>query len=312
MLKNFRFLLDFIKTERTYKFISKKYEKHVKKFPNLARLAFDLVGLKVSIYGRFENDELKVLENNVFNKIDCSNSTCLDIGANIGNHSVFFSNFFANVYSFEPHPDNYYLLKFNTRKFNNIKIFNFGSSNIDENKYIFTPNAVDMGFSIVDENILESIKDKNKRDKVSRERIKIELKNLDNYLESNKVEKIKFIKIDVESYEYQSLIGLKNIINKNYPIIALEQHEGQFDKIKKTTTSIEFLKENSYNFFYEPIFLNRKKNKNKILRAASKLFFYLQILFTSKNEKLFKLKKIEAFEVTSYPMIIASTIDLNL
>ena len=162
MLKNFRFLLDFIKTERTYKFISKKYEKHVKKFPNLARLAFDLVGLKVSIYGRFENDELKVLENNVFNRIDCSNSSCLDIGANIGNHSVFFSN----VYSFEPHPDNYYLLKFNTRKFKNIKTFNFGSSDIDENKYIFTPNAVDMGFSIVDENILESIKDKNKTSRI--------------------------------------------------------------------------------------------------------------------------------------------------
>ena len=32
----------------------------------------------------------------VFNKIECSNSSCLDIGANIGNHSVFFANFFPS------------------------------------------------------------------------------------------------------------------------------------------------------------------------------------------------------------------------
>lgn len=31
--------------------------------------------------------------------------TCLDIGANIGNHSVRFSQIFRQVYAFEPHPD---------------------------------------------------------------------------------------------------------------------------------------------------------------------------------------------------------------
>ena len=58
MFKSIKRLFDFIKTERTFKFMAEKYHAHVKEFPNLANLAFDIIGLKVSIYGRFENDEL--------------------------------------------------------------------------------------------------------------------------------------------------------------------------------------------------------------------------------------------------------------
>ena len=137
MIKNFRKALNIIRTERAFKYISGKYEDHVKQFPNLASSAFDEIGLRISLSGRFEYSELKVLEKKVFSKIDCINSSCLDIGAYIGNHSAFFANFFSNIYSFEPYPDSYYLLRFNLKNFKNVKTFNYGASDIDESRHMY-------------------------------------------------------------------------------------------------------------------------------------------------------------------------------
>ena len=91
MLKNFKKLLNLIITENIFKYTTEKYKEHIKKFPNIVHPAFDVIGPHISLFGRFEHNELKVLEKRVFNKIDCSNSSCLDIGANIGNHSVVLS-----------------------------------------------------------------------------------------------------------------------------------------------------------------------------------------------------------------------------
>ena len=311
MLKNFKKLLNLVITENIFKYTTEKYKEHIKKFPNIAYLAFDVMGPHISLFGRFESNELKVLEEKVFNKIDCSNSSCLDIGANIGNHSVFFANFFSSVDCFEPQPDNYYLLKFNVKKFQNIRTFNFGASDIDEHQYLYTPNSTNMGFSTLDGTGLESANERNMENYVNNGKIKVELKNLDNFYKENKIKKISFIKIDVEGHEYKSLTGLKNTITRDSPIIALEQFVGQFDQIKKTTQTIDFLKKHLYNFYYEPIFFQRKKSKNKILRAVNKILFYLQILFDKDKINLYRLKTIEKFDVKSYPMIIASKFDLN-
>ena len=307
MIKNFKKILDRIRTKRTYKYVLKKNSDQLKKFPNLACLVYDEVGLIISLFGRCEYDELKVLERKVFSKIDCANSSCLDIGANIGNHSVFFANFFSNIYSFEPYPDSYYLLKFNSKNFNNIKTFNFGASDVDENQYMYIATDTTMSRNTLFSDRVEP----KKIEQIHPKKIKVELKNLDNLLKENKVKKISFIKIDIEGYEYKALIGLKNTIINDSPIIVLEQWTDAFDEIKKTTKSIDFLKKNHYKFFYEPNYFRRKKNKNKILRSINKIIFFLQILFDSKKINLCGLKKIENFEIKPYLMIIASKINLS-
>ena len=307
MIKNFKKILDIIRTKRTYKYVLKKNSDQLKKFPNLACLVYDEVGLILSLFGRCEYDELKVLERKVFSKIDCANSSCLDIGANIGNHSVFFANFFSNIYSFEPYPDSYYLLKFNSKNFSNIKTFNFGASDVDENQYMYIASDTTMSRNTLFSDRVEP----KKIEQIHPKKIKVELKNLDNLLKENKVKKISFIKIDIEGYEYKALIGLKNTIINDSPIIVLEQWTDAFDEIKKTTKSIDFLKKNHYKFFYEPNYFRRKKNKNKILRSINKIIFFLQILFDSKKINLCGLKKIENFEIKPYLMIIASKINLS-
>ena len=306
MIKNFKKLLNLIRAERAHKYLIERHNDHVKKFPNLASCVFDEHGLTLSLFGRCEYDELRVLEQKVFSKIDCANSSCIDIGANIGNHSVFFANFFSNIYSFEPYPNSYYLLKFNSKNYKNITTFNFGSSDIDENQYMYISTNITMSRN----SLFSDRVDPKKIDQIHPKKIKVELKNLDSFLKENKVKKISLIKIDIEGYEYKALIGLKNTIINDSPIIAFEQWTDAFDEIKKTTKSIDFLKNNLYKFFYEPIYFKRKKNKNKILRAINKIIFFLQILFDSKKINLCDLKKIENFEIRPYPIIMASKINL--
>ena len=63
---------------------------------------------------------------------------------------------------------------------------------------------------------------------------------------------------------------------------------------------------NSYNFFYEPEFFQRRKSKNKFLRAIYRVIYVLQILLNIKKVNSYRIKEIKTFEVKPYPIIIAS------
>jgi FkbM family methyltransferase len=86
------------------------------KFPQVAIFSFDHIGLRINIDGRYERDVLdlisKFFESNIEN---ASENVALDIGANIGNHSLFFANFFKQVISFEPNPRTFDILQFNAK-----------------------------------------------------------------------------------------------------------------------------------------------------------------------------------------------------
>lgn len=66
-------------------------------------------------------------------------------------------------------------------------------------------------------------------------------------------EKVDFIKIDVEGFEYNVLLGAKNILNRYSPIIFIEVFEQNEDKVFEllkqfSYKKIEDLGENNYIF----------------------------------------------------------------
>ncbi len=79
--------------------LKKNHNELIKKYPNLAIFAFDRIGADISVYGMYEKEILETLESCIFNKIDTQNSACVDVGANVGNHTLYFAQFFNKVYS---------------------------------------------------------------------------------------------------------------------------------------------------------------------------------------------------------------------
>jgi FkbM family methyltransferase len=213
---------------------------HIENYPQLAIFSFDHIGLIINNEGRYENRHLLFILDYLKLVIPYPNrSTALDIGANIGNHSVYFSEFFGSVYAFEPNPRTFALLKVNSEFAcfkKNIKCFNFGLS--DSNGHLlFKSNRSNTGGSTI-----VNASSKNTNDSV----FFIDVKRADDIeklLESD----ISLIKIDIEGHELSALKGASEIIQKNKPIILFEQHTDNF--VNGTSSVVDYLRELNYKFF---------------------------------------------------------------
>ena len=109
------------------KFLNKANREHMARYPQLACYSFDLITTFIHLEGQYERDQLELLARDVFPKLSHP-SACLDVGANIGNHSVHFAGHFGQVISFEPHPRNFALLSINADLSDAITPLNVGAS----------------------------------------------------------------------------------------------------------------------------------------------------------------------------------------
>lgn len=136
----------------------------------------------------------------------------LDIGANIGNHSLFFLKFLNcnKVHSFEPVKSNLTFLKKNVEQYLDKSII-YDIALSDKEGYATLYNSQmgnDGGFSLHSySNGSSFIVEDN-----------ISTKKLDSYNLNN----ISMIKIDVENHENEVLDGARDTINRNKPIIFVE------------------------------------------------------------------------------------------
>ena len=133
----------------------------------------------------------------------------IDIGANVGLHSVRFAEYFDNVVSFEPSYTNFECLKDNTKSFSNIKINKKAIGAKEETLNLVIPDdCFNCGaYSFVD------FKEYNGRTQTeSVEVITIDSLNLIPDL----------IKIDTQGFEYPVLIGALATITKHKPVMIIE------------------------------------------------------------------------------------------
>ena len=89
---------------------------------------------------------------------DSKNFSALDIGANIGNHSVFLSKFFKKIHSFEPNPKTYDVLSLNSKYSNTKKSFiNFFFKLLKSNNFAEKPKVEESFIKINDSFILDEV-----------------------------------------------------------------------------------------------------------------------------------------------------------
>ncbi len=224
--------------------------------------------------------EKKALER--FSKYLDQKGVIYDIGANIGNHTVYFSKYLCpkKIYAFEPVHECFDLLSKNIKQNNipNVEIHNVAVGNMNST----TSMEIDTT------NIGSS---------------KISIKNLEDNiqvitLDSLNINPPDFIKIDVEGYEQFVLSGAKKILTEHSPIIWVEIFRNNFLNVDNLLTEFGYccLEKYEHNYIYKKP--NNENEKDLFIQNLKKYTFeyYDTILeearakykYISQNEKMLK------------------------
>ncbi len=176
-------------------------------------------------------------------------SVVVDCGANIGNHSIFWSLFSKTVHAIEPLKENYKILCKNIKdnKHGEIIAHQFVLGN-KENKY---------DAQVISDNRSCAQFKENPSGKYTSKRL--------DELISGKVD---FMKIDVEGAEYQVLLGAQHILKEYKPVLFLEMHSLVNSELH--TNILNYLTDFGYeigkSLFVDNVFTKRYKRfykKNK-------------------------------------------------
>jgi FkbM family methyltransferase len=209
----------------------------LRKNRQMAVFANSYVGILVNQFGYFEHEDLEILFeylsplHPIFRE-----GVALDIGANIGNHTMWFSDHFSHVHAFEPNPRTYALLAFNSAPLANVTAHQLG---LGDRKGELTLSA-DLLHPEVSSLKLE-------RSSLT-DQILVKVQTIDELALSRKGD-VCFVKIDVEGFEEQVLRGGARSFAASQPLIVMEQHETEFSE--GASTSIKILSNLGYKFAWE-------------------------------------------------------------
>lgn len=179
--------------------------------PPLAIFAFDHVGRSVELWGRYERDELALLMQCLEDLVD-RGGVAVDVGANVGNHALFFAAHFAEVLAFEPHPRTHALLALNASLRSNVRCFPFALSDRVGTAMLATPPG-NAGMASIE-----------KADGAAESRgaVEVPLRRLDDLAELAG-RRVALLKIDVEGHEAAVIRGAQAVLRRDRPAVVFEQ-----------------------------------------------------------------------------------------
>lgn len=149
----------------------------------------------------------------------------IDVGANIGQYTKKMSDLVGSsgrVIAFEPMRETFYLLGSNVNKFeykSNVSLFNTALSDKTEVLGMELPK-LDSGLDNYYQAHLAKVDS-------GRSVLCITIDSL------NLPEKIKLVKIDAEGHELPVIIGMEKIIERDYPVLIVENHGDEVERFLK-------------------------------------------------------------------------------
>ena len=180
------------------------------KFYNLNKAIYNLIVKSIGI-NNFENDNLsgeknllKVVLNNFKEPV------IFDIGGNVGNYSNSIKTLSSDsiLYSFEPHPKTYEILKKNAAKYGYLA-YNLACGNSDS-KMLLYDYEEELEGSEHATLFKETFENLYHKKSISYE---VDVITLDNFIQGNNIDRINLLKIDTEGNEYNVLLGAKECLN---------------------------------------------------------------------------------------------------
>jgi FkbM family methyltransferase len=181
--------------------------------------ALYLLGLKGMNYGGGanwgESGEAKALRDYITQSTQRSSSFILfDVGANVGDYALATSALLGSkrtlykIFCFEPAQDTFLKLKENTKNVPSITCVNIAlGPSVRQSKL----------YSLVGESGLASVYNRHVFSHESHELTSeaVQVKSLDIFCFEQKIDRINFLKLDVEGYEYEVLLGATDLLKRN-------------------------------------------------------------------------------------------------
>ena len=198
------------------------------------------IGKSIEKYGEFSQ-----LEARVFEQICKAGDVVIEVGANIGAHTLYLSKLVGNgyVFAFEPQRLVFQNLCANLALNSISNVYAYQEAISDENGSILIPEC-----DFTKNNNFGGINIENTKNGTTVNRQK-----LDNFL--NKIDRLKLLKIDVEGMEILVIKGAKELIDKFRPIIYIEN-----DRQEHSKELIELLWSLDYKMYWHLPKLYNKSN----------------------------------------------------
>lgn len=221
-----------------------------------AVLANDWVGLQISVDGIYEREQLIGVFSflaplaSIFIK-----GRALDIGANVGNHTIFFASRFAEVHAFEPGEVAHDLLVLNTKRRENVHTHRLALGSTAGTGRLVA-QAGNLGASTVspiDEGSSSG---------------GFAIAPLDQVKLLSQDCSIELMKVDVEGFELDVINGALDTIRRDQPVILIEQRLQDFAGIDSETPALSCLRREGYAIVW---FAHVPKRQNWIFRARASL-----------------------------------------
>lgn len=201
-----------------------------------------------------EREEIKLL----YEKIK-PGMTAIDIGGNIGFYTILLSKIVGNngrVYVFEPDPVNYHYLILNTKGLKNVYLNNYAVGAKTGKIKLYSSDGLNWCHQTYDSGENRKFKE-------------IECIAIDDYLKND--EKIDFIKIDIEGYDYYAFWGMKETIKRSNEVMLLGEFHPYFLKEAGVNPEDFLLLLKNMNFHIK--FFNSSKINDYKLKINDKHFY---------------------------------------
>ena len=276
--------------------LNKRRREFINQFPQVACFAFDHISTEIAVRGRFERAGLEFLSSQLFSRMK-NRRLCLDVGANIGNHSLAFAEHFGRVLAFEPNPRTFKLLAINAELARNIMPYRLGASNRKETITAYQ-DGLNLGATTTVRSIAE-YRAQNQNGVIST--VQFDVDRLDCVLSASDLHQVDFIKLDVEGQEAAALEGMEAILRASGPIVAMEALADSFKGGK--LPSVEILKSHGYTHIYG--LEGTRYDSARLPSFMRKPFKRVRKLFGSDMQR-YTLKKLDDVVPRYHRMLVCS------
>jgi FkbM family methyltransferase len=162
--------------------------------------------------------------------------TVVDVGANVGCTSILFAALAHHVYAFEPSPSTYAFLRLNLKEARvlNVQTFNLALGAVPgRTRLIYARNNRSGAFVAAslqpsEGHVIEEV----------------QMRTLDDVVESAVVGPVDVIKIDVEGFEAKVIEGAERVLQRDRPIVVLELNHWCLNAFQRTSVPdfLDFLR----------------------------------------------------------------------